>query len=88
MFDNFTAILKKGILKSTFITSIPKGRANELIDRYVRDTVIPVPGCVLCCELANCVDHSGIYIGNNRIIHRDGEVYLAEVSPRRILAKA
>lgn len=48
----------------------------------------PLPiGALLCCRLAIILDHTGIYVGRGRIIHRDGDGYLAEVSPEEFLAR-
>lgn len=45
------------------------------------------PGCIVHCKLAGALDHTGVYIGNNRIIHRDGDGFLAEVSPHEFVKR-
>jgi hypothetical protein len=44
-------------------------------------------GSLLCCRLAAIADHTGIYVGRGKIIHRDGDGYLDEVSPEKFLAR-
>jgi len=47
-------------------------------------SVFPVKGSVVCCDLGlgiDVVDHSGVYVGDGKIAHRDGNGYLAIVSP-------
>lgn len=52
----------------------------------IYDGKLPI-GSLVCCRLAAIADHTGIYIGRGRIIHRDGDGYLAEVSPEEFLAR-
>ena len=59
---------------------------RSLSDVLTNKQVYPVEGSIVCCLLAN-VDHSGVYVGDNTIIHRDGEGVIAEVSPREFLAR-
>lgn len=50
------------------------------------DHVTPEIGSVVHCGLAfNIIDHSGIYIGRNRIIHLDGSGRIEKVSPEQFL---
>ena len=53
-------------------------------------SVEPIVGSVVRCRLGpelDMWDHSGIYVGNNRIIHRDGDGRILEVSPEQFLAR-
>lgn len=59
---------------------------RTLIDIFTNKQVLPVEGSIVCC-LLGLADHSGVYVGNNTIIHRDGEGVIAEVSPREFLAR-
>lgn len=47
--------------------------------------VMPPPGAIVRCVLAQSLDHTGIFVGDNRIIHRDGDGFLAEVEPEVFL---
>lgn len=54
---------------------------TKVIDDYLRDKVTPQIGSVVVCDLAVAFEHSGIYIGNNKIIHRDGGGFIDIVTP-------
>lgn len=54
---------------------------NSFIDNVFRDAVIPQIGSVVICDLAFGFEHSGIYIGNDVIIHKDGSGILIDVDP-------
>lgn len=69
---------------------------NALIDNVFRDQVKPVVGSVVCCDLAPIpldaltgmtADHTGIYVGYNKIAHRDGEGFLKIVSTNEFLSR-
>ena len=51
------------------------------IDTVSGSSVKPRVGSVLCCRLAGAFEHSGVYVGRGRIIHRDGDGFLASVTP-------
>ena len=64
--------------------------AESFIDNVFRDKVEPVPGSVVYCDLGvigYTVEHSGIYIGDNRIVHLDGSGEIEEVSPEKFLER-
>jgi len=65
--------------------SRPKGRT--VLETIFRNGVKPVLGSIVCCDLAGAWEHSGVYVGRNKIIHRDGDGYLASVSPEEFLAR-
>lgn len=58
---------------------------NSFIDNVFRDPVSPASGSVVICDLAFGFEHSGIYIGDNKIVHRDGNGYIDEVTPDEFL---
>jgi len=59
---------------------------ESFIDNVLRDTVEPSIGSILYCDLAlNTVEHSGIYIGDNKIVHLDGSGIVEKVSPEKFL---
>ncbi len=49
---------------------------KSFVDNVFRETVEPVPGSVVYCDLGlipgYTVKHSGIYIGDDKIVHLDG----------------
>lgn len=49
--------------------------------------VRPIPGSVVCCRLAGVLDHSGIFVGDGRIVHRDGDGHIRLVTPKTFLAR-
>lgn len=56
------------------------GLLDSFIDNVIRDTVTPVQGSVVYCTMWG-VEHSGIYIGNDLIVHLDGSGDIEVVSP-------
>jgi hypothetical protein len=55
--------------------------ATSLIDNLLWTTDSPVRGSVVYCDLAfGMAEHSGIYIGRNRIVHRNSRGIIEEVS--------
>ena len=60
--------------------------ANSLIDNIVKDKVMPIKGSIVHCELVfGTSEHSGIYIGNNQIVHLNGDGDIESVSPKKFL---
>ncbi len=60
---------------------------KSFIDNVLREKVIPVQGSVVYCKLAVEIEHSGIYIGNNKIVHLDGCGEIKAVSPKQFLKR-
>lgn len=53
-------------------------KAETFADRYIRDTVVPIRASILYCDLRigpmkDIVEHTGIYIGNERIVELQGK---------------
>lgn len=74
--------------KITDITKIfktPKKIKNVI--RGFQAKVTPVPGSVVYCDLVDVVEHSGIYIGDNTIVHLSGNGRIEAVSPREFIAR-
>lgn len=68
------------------------GEKVEVTTQFLlgKHAVEPVVGSVVRCRLGpelDMLDHSGIYVGGNRIIHRDGEGKIAEVTPDEFMAR-
>jgi len=57
------------------------GMIEGFVDYVFRDHVRPKIGSVVYCDLW-MVEHSGIYIGNNRIVHLDGSGKIEIVTPK------
>ncbi len=62
---------------------------NHLIDNGIRTTVDePAIGSVVYCDLAfSTVEHSGIYVGNNKIVHLNGDGIVEKVTAKKFLAR-
>lgn len=57
-----------------------RGILNAIFD----EPVVPSAGSIVCCDLMG-LEHSGVYVGRNRIIHRDGDGFLASVTPEEFI---
>ncbi len=44
-------------------------------------------GSVVYCHLALLVEHSGIYVGDNQIVHLNGDGLIEKVSPKEFMAR-
>lgn len=76
----------------TFGNVVFEHLSNSLIqsfkDNVLNEKVTPIEGSILYCDLAfSLVEHSGIYIGNNEIVHLDGSGEIEIVSPREFLGR-
>ncbi|STQ90839.1 lecithin retinol acyltransferase family protein [Iodobacter fluviatilis] len=59
---------------------------ESFVDNVIRDTVYPIKGSIVYCDLAfGNAEHSGIYVGNNKIVHLDGSGDIEIVSPKIFL---
>lgn len=57
--------------------------AQSLWDNVVRDQVKPIRGSILYCDYAmGLAEHSGIYLGNNKIVNMSGEGLIERTTPR------
>lgn len=45
---------------------------KHIVDNYFRDKVTPIKGCLVYCKLGVIAEHTGIYIGDGKIVHLDG----------------
>lgn len=73
---------KKGMKK----TKTGNQFVDSFIDNVFKDKVKPKVGSVVHCGLlANKIDHSGIYIGYNKIAHLDGSGKIETVTPEVFL---
>ena len=61
---------------------------ESFVDNVIKDTVHPVKGSVVYCELVfGSAEHSGIYIGDNKIVHLDGSGNIEIVTPMAFLGR-
>ena len=52
-----------------------------------RDSVIPAVGSIVYCDMYfGYAEHSGVYIGNNQIVHLNGNGLIEVVSPKEFMA--
>ena len=60
--------------------------AESVVDNIFRDKVEPVQGSVLYCDLLfGYAEHSGIYIGNDEIVHLNKHGEIEIVSPEEFI---
>ncbi len=65
-----------------------KNTLESLVDNVFRDKVYPVRGSVVYCDLGfGLAEHSGIYVGDNKIVHLDGSGLIECVSPRLFISR-
>ncbi|MGK5051710.1 lecithin retinol acyltransferase family protein [Janthinobacterium sp. RB2P8] len=73
----------------SILTSPISNAASSFIDNVIRDTVDrPAIGSVVFCELVlGQAEHSGVYIGDDTIVHLDGSGDIEAVSSATFLAR-
>lgn len=72
----------------------PKSIAEEVLDNFnplksftdnvLSKTVTPIEGSLVYCVLLG-VEHTGFYIGGNRIVHLDGSGIIESVKPKAFM---
>ena len=63
-------------------------KTGSAILHSIKDKVKPAVGSVVFCRLGlNQVEHTGIYIGYNKIIHLEGNGQVKTVTPKEFLAR-
>lgn len=61
--------------------------AESLVDNVLRDKVQPVPGSVVYTDLAfGYAEHSGIYVGDGRIVELNSKGDISVVTPRDFIS--
>jgi len=58
-----------------------------VVDNIIIDKVTPKPGSVIYCKLGVMAEHTGIYIGNDEIIHLDGSGKVEKVSAAQFVRR-
>lgn len=96
-FGPTTSIIEKIIRKTTNIKIYPPkpefkdpvtNFTTSLINNAIRNRVEPVPGSIVYCDLGyGIAEHTGVYVGRNRIVHLDGSGLIEKVSPDQFLSR-
>lgn len=61
--------------------------AESLTDNLFRKTCGPIRGSIVYCDLVfGYAEHSGVYIGQDRIVHRNGKGMIEIVSSREFIS--
>ncbi|VGM94778.1 Uncharacterised protein [uncultured Avibacterium sp.] len=69
------------MLKKILSLSIITNLTESIIDNIFRHKVIPKFGSILYCDLAfGIIEHSGIYVGNNSVVHLNKYSEIEKVS--------
>ena len=62
--------------------------AQSFFDNVFRDLALPTRGSVVYCDLAlSTAEHTGIYVGDNKIVHLDGSGLIEVVTPEKFLQR-
>lgn len=60
--------------------------AESFIDNVIKDKVTPKAGSVVYCDLVfGYAEHSGIYVGGNKIVHLNKKGIIEKVSPKEFV---
>lgn len=74
------AVVKTGAKMA--VGMVAANMAQSFVDNVVKEKVKPVPGCIVRCDLAlGAADHTGVYIGSNKIVELDGDGDIRMVTP-------
>lgn len=69
------------------VGTIALEQLTQMAKDAVRDKVKPIKGSIVKCDLAVGLDHSGVYVGDERIAHRDGGGHIELVSPKDFVSR-
>jgi cell wall-associated NlpC family hydrolase len=61
-------------------TKNTRSGSRAFVDEVFNTQKLLVPGSIVACDLAGNWDHSGIYVGRNRIVERNGDGAVKKVS--------
>jgi hypothetical protein len=68
------------------VRSPTENLVESLVDNVIRDKVsAPSIGSVVYCDLVGQAEHSGIYVGNNQIVHLNGDGLIERVTPKQFM---
>lgn len=69
------------------LLAYPLLNTTESLIKHCQDEVKPVMGSVVFCDLAfGYAEHSGIYVGNDEIVHLNGNGWIEKVSAAEFMA--
>jgi len=69
------------------LSIVPLYNLMESLYDTFKDAVMPVPGSVVYCDLAfGFMEHSGIYVGHNKIVHLNGNGQIELVTPKEFIS--
>lgn len=57
------------------------------ITTFFKDRVTPKIGSIVYCDLVTLVEHTGVYVGEGKIAHLDGDGFIELVSPNQFLRR-
>lgn len=60
---------------------------GHIADNYFKETVYPVKGSIIYCDLALIAEHSGIYVGDGNVAHLDGSGNIEIVTQKNFLSR-
>ena len=80
-------LLKSFITIDTLETIVRKLELDNPLQKLFRTCSKPAPGTPVYCNLAIVVEHTGIYIGDNQIVHLNGDGNIEIVSPQEFVAR-
>lgn len=69
------------------LPGLPKVNIKKVLDIVTGKRVSPLPGSILLCDLVGGEYHSGVYVGNLKIIHLEGNGQIRQVSPEQFLKR-
>ena len=66
--------------------SIVNNLVESFVDNVLKDNVKPIVGSIVYCELVfDVASHTGIYVGDNTIVHLDGSGLVEKVNQKEFV---
>lgn len=60
---------------------------EKTVDAFLIHSQVPAVGSVLYCNLAFAFEHTGIYVGEGKVVHLNGEDLIEKVTLREFVAR-
>ena len=60
---------------------------EKTVDAFLIHSQVPAVGSVLYCNLAFAFEHTGIYVGEGKVVHLNGEGLIEKVTLREFVAR-
>ena len=83
-----TVVTTSTVAKVALVTHATKHVSEYIIDE-MKGRVLPVRGSVVYCDLTlgnGLAEHTGIYIGNDKIVHLNRHGFIEAVSPKQFIS--